>query len=113
MRIKFIVAVSAFAVAALAPVVASAGASEGRKAWMKLNCNGCHGDNGGGGMGPNVRHKEAGDVREAMYGDKKEGGMRSYKGLALVGPNDIADIAAYLATIGTSKEPKWVDWWRH
>ncbi|MBY6243222.1 c-type cytochrome [Methylosinus sp. Sm6] len=113
MRLKLVLAVSALTLASLSPMSAWAGPQEGRKAWMKLNCNGCHGDNGGGGMGPNVRHQEVGDIREAMNGDKREGGMRSYKGLALVGPTDAADIAAYLATIGTSKEPKWVDWWRH
>jgi cytochrome c551 len=96
--------------AALAPNVAGAGVVEGRKAWLKLNCYGCHGDNGAGGMGPNVQRKEVGDVKEAMNGDAREGGMRSFVGIA--GASDAADIAAYLATIGKANEPKWHDWWK-
>ncbi len=113
MRLVHFVIASAFAAAVMSPAPSSAGPQEGRKAWLKLNCYGCHGNNGGGGMGPNVRNKEAGDVSEAMNGGEREGGMRSYAGLSIVGPNEATDIAAYLATIGKSTEPTWVDWWNH
>lgn len=102
----------AVAGATLAPAVAHAqlnAAGEGRRAWLRLNCYGCHGDNAVGGMGPNIQHSEFGDVREAMAGDAREGGMRSFTGIAK--SNDAANIAAYLATIGTKQEPKWLDWW--
>jgi len=100
------------AVAVLAPATGFAqlnAAGEGRRAWLKLNCYGCHGNNGAGGMGPNIQHGEFGDVSEAMRGDAREGGMRSFTGIAK--SNDAANIAAYLATIGTAREPKWFDWW--
>jgi hypothetical protein len=38
-----------------------------------------------------------------------EGGMRSFNKYA--SSTDAANIAAYLSSIGTSKEPKWLDWW--
>lgn len=83
---------------------------EGRRAWLKFNCYGCHGNNAAGGMGPNIQHAEAGDVASAvLQGDAVEGGMRSFKGLA--SGTDAKNIAAYLATIGTKAEPTWLDWW--
>lgn len=112
MRLYQIVFASALAMAALAPATGHAQlnpAGEGRRAWLKLNCYGCHGNNGAGGMGPNIQHAEAGDVTEAMNGDASEGGMRSFKGI--YAKADPGNIAAYLATIGTKNEPKWLDWW--
>ncbi len=100
------------AAAVLAPATSFAqlnAVGEGRRAWLKLNCYGCHGDNASGGMGPNIQHGEFGDVSQAMAGDAREGGMRSYTGIAK--SNDAANIAPYLATIGTAREPKWLDWW--
>jgi len=109
MRLLQLAIATAVAAATLAPAAGSAGVVEGRRAWLKLNCYGCHGNNGAGGMGPNIQHAEAGDVSEAMNGDAREGGMRSFAGIAAA--TDAANIAAYLATIGTASEPKWVDWW--
>jgi len=83
----------------------------GRRVWLKLNCGGCHGDNASGGMGPNIQGAEAGDVAEAMLqGDAAEGGMRSFATYATT--TDAMNIAAYLNSIGTAAEPKWVDWWK-
>jgi cytochrome c551 len=113
MRLVHLIIAFAFAASVLAPISSFAGPQEGRKAWMKLNCNGCHGNNGGGGMGPNIRDQEAHDISTAMHGDAREGGMRSYVGVSQFGPTDAADIAAYLRTVGTPQEPTWVDWWRH
>jgi mono/diheme cytochrome c family protein len=84
-------------------------AGEGRRVWLKLNCYGCHGNNAAGGMGPNIQHAESGDVAQAMAGDAIEGGMRSFKGY--YASKDAANVAAYLATIGTKNEPTWLDWW--
>jgi mono/diheme cytochrome c family protein len=83
--------------------------NEGRRAWLKYNCYGCHGNNAAGGMGPNIQGAEAGDVGEAMNGDATEGGMRSFSGIAT--STDAANIAAYLQSIGTPQEPTWLDWW--
>jgi mono/diheme cytochrome c family protein len=83
---------------------------DGRRAWLEYNCYGCHGDNASGGMGPNIQGAEAGDVTEAvLHGDAKEGGMRSFKGI--VTAKQVKTIVAYLKSIGTPKEPTWLDWW--
>lgn len=87
----------------------AASVTEGRRSWLKLNCSGCHGDQAGGGMGPNVQRAETGDVQQAMNGDAREGGMRSFKGIYQA--PDPANIAAYLRVAGTPQSPTWVDWW--
>jgi cytochrome c551 len=94
-----------------APAHALDTVGEGRRAWLRFNCYGCHGGNGAGGMGPNIQHAETGDINEAMWGDAREGGMRSFAGTGAT-TTDAANIAAYLATIGTSREPKWLEWWK-
>ncbi len=112
MRLMRIVVASIVVAATLAPATGFAQlgpVGEGRRAWLKYNCYGCHGNNAAGGMGPNIQGAERGDVSEAMGGDDTEGGMRSFRGIATA--TDAANIAAYLQTIGTSREPKWLDWW--
>jgi cytochrome c551 len=106
--LQFAIAVSV-AAATLAPVTGSAGVTEGRRAWLKYNCYGCHGNNGAGGMGPNVQQTEGQDVATAMFGDKVEGGMRDFTGIA--SSTDAYNIGVYLLSIGTPSEPKWLDWW--
>lgn len=83
---------------------------DGRKAWLRLNCYGCHGSRAQGGMGPSVRTADYYGVLAALSGSSVSGGMRSYSGIAT--NTDAANIAAYLAVIGTAREPKWFDWWR-
>jgi cytochrome c551 len=102
----------AFATIALTlnPAHALDAVGEGRRAWLRFNCYGCHGGNGAGGMGPNIQHTEAGDVSSAMWGDAKEGGMRSFRGTGAT-LQDASNIAKYLAVIGTPREPKWLQWW--
>ncbi|MGO9673156.1 MAG: c-type cytochrome [Methylocella sp.] len=109
MRLLQLVITAAVAAATLAPAAGFAQVVEGRRAWLKFNCYGCHGNNGAGGMGPNIQHAESGDVSQAMTGDATEGGMRSFSGIATA--QDATNIAAYLATIGAASEPKWLDWW--
>ena len=41
--------------------------------------------------------------------DGMDGGMRSFEGI--VNETEIRNIAAYLRSIGTPKEPKFYDWW--
>ncbi len=102
---------SAMVISTLGPAYADAGA--GRKAWLQYNCYGCHGNNGAGGMGPNVQHESLNEVTDAMKGGEKDGGMRSFIGTTGATTTDAINIAAYLATIGTKSEPKWLDWWNH
>ncbi|MDO9316549.1 MAG: cytochrome c [Burkholderiaceae bacterium] len=83
-------------------------AGEGRRLYLKLNCYGCHGDRGAGGMGPKVAHAEYGDVSEKVLQGAGEG-MISYR--AYVNTQDVKNIAAYLASIGKPEEPRFKDWW--
>lgn len=69
---------------------------------------GCHGDNAGGGMGPNVQRTELGDIHEAVSGG--EGGMPGYKKITAT---DITMLTSYLNSIGTPTEPKFICWWKY
>jgi mono/diheme cytochrome c family protein len=80
----------------------------GRRDFLKWNCYSCHGINGAGGMGPNIQQAESDDVEEAVL-EGEDGGMPSFSKIAT--KTDAQNIAAYLASIGTSSEPTWVDWW--
>ena len=83
-------------------------AGEGRRDYLKLNCYSCHGMRAQGGMGPNIVHAEAGDVREAVW-QGEDSGMISFKHYAT--KVDLKNLAAYLKSIGTAKEPRFNDWW--
>jgi cytochrome c551 len=82
-------------------------AGEGRRAWLKYNCYGCHGMRAAGGMGPNIVH-EGGEVGEAVREGEDEG-MPSYG--KLVSSTEITNLKAYLKSIGTANEPTFNDWW--
>lgn len=97
------VAPAATAAAALSP------AGEGRRLYLKLNCYGCHGMTAGGGMGPLIAHAERGDLREAVLQGEDEG-MPSFS--AYLNDTDIANLGAYLRSIGTPSEPTFRDWWK-
>ncbi len=83
-------------------------AGEGRRAFLKYNCSGCHGDRAGGGMGPNIQHAEGDDVSEAVREGEEEG-MPSYR--RILTSTEISNIAIYLRSIGTTSEPVFYDWW--
>lgn len=83
-------------------------AGEGRRAYLAFNCYGCHGMFAAGAMGPNIQHAEAGDIGEAVH-QGEGGGMPSF-GRKLT-RQDIRNIGAYLRSIGTAAEPKFMDWW--
>lgn len=84
-------------------------AGNGRRKWVQFQCYMCHGSNGAGQFGPNIQHAEAGDVAEAVRQGIPEWGMPSYGKWATAG--DIANLTAYLNSIGTKGEPTWWDWW--
>lgn len=83
-------------------------AGEGRRVYLQYNCYVCHGMRAGGAMGPNIAHSEGGDLREVVM-EGGEGGMPSYRGIATA--TDIANLIAYLSSIGTPNEPTFNDWW--
>ena len=83
-------------------------AVQGRRAYLRLNCYGCHGDYAQGNtMGPNVQGN-GGDVAEAVNGD---GGMPSFT--KVLCPNDVANLTAYLngvKALQTNGTPQLLDW---
>lgn len=110
MRIRRLVLALALASSGMTAVARADAIVEGRRAWLKLNCYGCHGANARGGMGPNVQRADYYSVIAGIYGSGRGGGMRDFIGIATA--TDAANIAAYLASIGTPTEPKWFDWWK-
>ncbi|BBE71589.1 c-type cytochrome [Oharaeibacter diazotrophicus] len=96
---------------ALAPSAASAldSIGEGRRLYLKYNCYGCHGMRGGGAMGPRlIGEAEFSDVREKVLFGADEG-MPSYG--RFMTSTDIANLAAYLGTLGRKNEPVFTHWW--
>ena len=80
----------------------------GRKAYMRLNCSVCHSDSGHGGtMGPSLVG-EGDEVAEAVS-QGEEGGMPSFK--KYLCPNDLADLKAYVDSLGSKTSPDFTDWW--
>ena len=83
-------------------------AIQGRRAYLRMNCYGCHGDYAQGGtMGPSIQGA-GGDVGEAVNGD---GGMPSFT--SALCPNDVTNLQAYLSgvkALQTSKTPQLLDW---
>jgi hypothetical protein len=80
-------------------------AQEGRRVWLKLNCYICHGNTAQGAIGPAI---VPGDLQEALS-YLGEGGMPAYH--RYLNSGDVANLAAYLASIGTASEPTFVRWW--
>lgn len=80
----------------------------GRRAYLRLNCSVCHSGNGHGGtMGPSLVG-EGDEVAEAVS-QGEEGGMPSFK--KYLCPNDLADLTAYINSLGSKTSPDFTDWW--
>jgi mono/diheme cytochrome c family protein len=82
----------------------------GRKVYLRENCYICHGGRVGGGMCPSFRDdpRDEGDVEDAVLGGTSSG-MPSYRGR--ITQREIADIAAYFATLRSVREPTFTHWW--
>jgi len=84
-------------------------AGNGRRLFVEYGCYLCHGGNGGGQFAINIQGAEVGDINEAVHGDDLEAGMPSFA--KYLTAKNVSDIAAYLRSVGTAKEPKWWNWW--
>lgn len=83
-------------------------AEEGRRAFLRLNCYSCHGMSAhGASMGPSLVG-EASETADAVL-NGEGGGMPSFQGYLC--DNDVAYLTAYIQSLGTSAEPKFVRWW--
>jgi cytochrome c551 len=96
-------------------------AGEGRRVYMKLNCYGCHGIRGAGGMGPSLREDETDEGRsrrevgetdelaeKVLHG--AEEGMPKFS--RYVDQTDIANLTAYIRSLGGPNEPVFDVWWK-
>jgi mono/diheme cytochrome c family protein len=82
---------------------------EGRRFFLAYNCAGCHGDHGGGGMGPSLRDTDwiYGDSHAHIAKSIAEGralGMPAWK--LMLTPAQIWQVTAYLKSLRTEREPQ-------
>lgn len=84
---------------------------EGRRAYLRMNCYSCHGSNGHSGtMGPSLVGVEPAEVGDAVL-NGEGGGMPSFKNNLCKDRNEIANLTAYIQSLGTGTEPDFLNWW--
>ena len=82
---------------------------EGRRFFLAYNCAGCHGDHGGGGMGPSLRDERW------LYGsspaqiarsiaDGRAHGMPAWR--RMLTDAQVWQLAAYIKSLRTPQEPQ-------
>lgn len=80
---------------------------EGRRLFLHFNCAGCHGDHGGGGMGPSLRDAdwiyggEDGDIYDSIA-EGRAHGMPAWG--VMLPDRQIWQLVAYITTLETPKE---------
>ena len=85
------------------------GLADGRRYFVEYNCAGCHGDHGGGGMGPSLRDEQwlYGDSHERVAKSIAEGrayGMPAWG--AMLTNEQVWQITAYIKAMRTASEPQ-------
>jgi mono/diheme cytochrome c family protein len=83
--------------------------AEGRRFFLAYNCAGCHGDHGGGGMGPSLRDRTwiYGDSHARIarsIADGRAYGMPAWS--KMLTPAQIWQITAYLKSMRAPYEPQ-------
>ena len=83
--------------------------AEGRRYFVAYNCAGCHGDHGGGGMGPSLRDDAwlygSSDLRIAnSIAEGRAYGMPTWG--RMLTPAQIWQITAYIKSMRTPREPQ-------
>jgi hypothetical protein len=82
-------------------------AEKGRRAYLRMNCYSCHGNNAhGASMGPSLVG-EAAEMDIVYEGDGH--GMPAFRDNLC--PNDVSNLSAYIQSLGTSNEPNFTHWW--
>ena len=85
------------------------GLRQGRRFFVQYNCAGCHGDHGGGGMGPSLRDEtwlyggSHGQVAKSIA-EGRAYGMPAWS--RMLTPAQIWQITAYVKSMRTSHEPQ-------
>jgi cytochrome c oxidase cbb3-type subunit 3 len=80
---------------------------EGRRLFQWYNCSGCHGEHGGGGMGPSLRDSTwiYGGSEARIYRSIAEGRTKGMPSWSKLPPEQIWKLVAYIKSLRTSKEP--------
>jgi cytochrome c oxidase cbb3-type subunit 3 len=81
----------------------------GRRLFRQFNCSGCHGEHGGGGMGPSLRDVDwiYGSEDAQIFSSIAEGradGMPSWQ--TLLDANQVWRLVAYIKVMRTRNEPE-------
>lgn len=82
---------------------------EGRRLFMRFNCDGCHGGHGGGGMGPSLRDRSwiYGSSDLAIYDSIAEGRAHGMPAWGVQLPRDhVWKLTAYITSLRTPREPQ-------
>jgi cytochrome c oxidase cbb3-type subunit 3 len=82
---------------------------KGRRLFMQYNCGGCHGDHGGGGMGPSLRDPDwiYGSDPGRVFGSIAQGRAHGMPSWGTQLPSDqVWQLVAYIRTLGTALEPE-------
>jgi cytochrome c oxidase cbb3-type subunit 3 len=83
--------------------------ADGRRLFMWMNCAGCHGDHGGGGMGPSLRDPAwiYGSSDADVFSSIAEGRAHGMPAWGTLLPSDsIWKLDAYIHSLGTPQEPE-------
>jgi cytochrome c oxidase cbb3-type subunit 3 len=82
--------------------------ANGRSLFVGMNCAGCHGEHGGGGMGPSLRDEAwlyGGDAG-AIFSSIAQGRANGMPAWGTLLPEDLIwNITAYVEALRTDKEP--------
>ncbi len=82
--------------------------NDGRRLFNQYNCSGCHGDHGGGGMGPSLRDSvwiygsSDGQIFSSIVHGRAHG-MPSWG--PRIPARQVWSIVSYIRTMGTNSEP--------
>jgi cytochrome c oxidase cbb3-type subunit 3 len=82
--------------------------AEGRSLFVRYNCSGCHGDYGGGGMGPSLRDLtwRYGSSDGQVFNSVAQGRAHGMPAWGVKLPSDqIWKLVAYIHTMRTKNEP--------
>jgi cytochrome c oxidase cbb3-type subunit III len=80
---------------------------EGRRLFLRFNCAGCHGDHGGGGMGPSLRDPDwiYGDSDAHIFDSIAEGRAHGMPAWGIKLPEDqVWKLVSYIQALRTDKE---------
>jgi cytochrome c oxidase cbb3-type subunit 3 len=83
--------------------------TEGRKLFVSFNCAGCHGDHGGGGMGPSLRDKTwiYGGSEAHIFDSIAQGRAHGMPAWGTKVPEEqIWQLVAYIQSLRTPREPQ-------